>query len=135
MNWHTFISRPDLMAAALGAALVAAASAFALWRYRRNRPTLEEMEKRRRLEVNSKGKLLGGEVLDLQGTAVVYTYEIAGVEYTASQDIEGLHHPMPENALDLIGPVGVKFDPRNPANSIVICENWSGLKRSPARRG
>jgi hypothetical protein len=27
----------------------------------------------------------------------------------------------------LLGPALVKFDPRNPANSIVICEEWSGL--------
>jgi hypothetical protein len=32
----------------------------------------------------------------------------------------------------LAGPAIVKYIPRNPANSIVICEEWSGLR---ARKG
>jgi hypothetical protein len=27
-----------------------------------------------------------------------------------------------------LGPVSVKYDPRNPANSIVVSEEWSGLR-------
>ena len=27
-----------------------------------------------------------------------------------------------------LGPVAVKYDPRNPANSIVLAEEWSGLR-------
>jgi hypothetical protein len=29
----------------------------------------------------------------------------------------------------MIGPVSVKYDPRNPANSIVISEQWNGLRK------
>ena len=27
-----------------------------------------------------------------------------------------------------VGPVSVKYDPRNPANSILVAEQWSGLR-------
>jgi hypothetical protein len=36
---------------------------------------------------------------------------------------------LPEDQMSMIGPALVKFDPRNPANSIVLCEDWSGLRR------
>jgi len=35
---------------------------------------------------------------------------------------------LPSNPMSVIGPAQVKFDPRNPANSIVLCEEWSGLR-------
>jgi hypothetical protein len=34
--------------------------------------------------------------------------------------------------LSTIGPVSVKYDARNPANSIVLAENWSGLRGTKA---
>jgi len=34
--------------------------------------------------------------------------------------------------LSAISPVAVKYDPRNPANSIVIAEEWTGLRASKA---
>jgi hypothetical protein len=35
---------------------------------------------------------------------------------------------LPRDPGRLIGPASVKYEPANPANSIVLCEGWSGLK-------
>jgi hypothetical protein len=93
----------------------------------KKRPTPDDLERRRRDSINRNGKLGDGEILDIHGTAIIFSYEIAGVGYTASQDLSALESLLPEGPASLIGPVSVKFDPRNPANSIVVCEHWSGL--------
>jgi hypothetical protein len=56
-----------------------------------------------------------------------YSYEVRGVEYTASQDVAHLKDFVP-NELSVNGPVSIKYDARNPANSIVVAEQWSGLR-------
>jgi hypothetical protein len=134
MNWVNFTSGSGLIAAVIVGILVLAAATFAVLRYRRNRQTPEETERRRRLEIHGAGKLGACDILDIDGESIVYSYLVAGVEYTASQNILALRGLMPEDAMSTIGPARVKFDPRNPANSIVICEEWSGLHRTRARR-
>jgi hypothetical protein len=57
-----------------------------------------------------------------------YSYTVRGVEYLATQDLSALVDVLPAPAATLIGPATVKYTPRNPANSIVICEEWSGLR-------
>ncbi len=111
---------------ALGAS-AAVVLALLAWRFLRKKPTPEEIEKRRRATIQANGKLGDGEVVDVEGVAVVYSYSVGGVGYTASQDVSIFEAKLPENTMALIGPALVKFDPRNPANSIVICEEWSGL--------
>jgi hypothetical protein len=122
------------MAAAGGVILLLAGVVFAVLRHRRNRVTPEEAERLRRLEINGTGKLGACDILDIDGESIVYSYLIAGVEYTASQSILALKGLMPDDAMSAIGPARVKFDPRNPANSIVICEHWNGLQRTKTRR-
>jgi hypothetical protein len=134
MSWADFTSRPGLVAAAAAVILLLGAAVFALLEYRRNRTTPEEAERQRRLEINGTGKLGACDILDVDGESVVYTYLVAGVEYTASQSLSGLRGLMPEDAMSAIGPARVKFDPRNPANSIVLCEHGNGLERTRARR-
>jgi hypothetical protein len=97
------------------------------WAFIRRRPSAEEIERQRRAAIHADGKLGGGEVLDVEGIAIVYSYSVGGVGYTASQDVTVFEAQLPENTMTLIGPALVKFDPRNPANSIVICEEWNGL--------
>jgi hypothetical protein len=75
-----------------------------------------------------------GEIVDVETGLIVYSYSVAGMGYTASQDITGLQASLPADLMTLVGPVRIKFDPRNPANSIVVCEEWSGLRQTPARR-
>jgi hypothetical protein len=108
-------------------AILAALVGLLLWLFLRRRPTAEEIEKRRRAAIYANGKLGDGEVIDVEGVAVVYSYSVGGVGYTASQDLTVFEAQLPENTMTLVGPALVKFDPRNPANSIVICEEWSGL--------
>ena len=128
---HRFLSgMAPRYSAALAAGLIAAAAAvFALWRYLRKRPSPEELERLRRLEVNAVGKVGAGEVFDVDASVLLYSYVVAGVEYEASQDVSLLTELLPPNHMHMVGDVAVKFDPRNPANSIVICEQWSGLAR------
>jgi hypothetical protein len=112
------------IAIALAAVLVAAVLA---WKLLRPKPSAEELERRRRAALQANGKLVDGEVIDVEGVAIVYSYSVGGVGYTASQDVSIFEAQLPENTMTLIGPALVRFDPRNPANSIVIAEEWNGL--------
>jgi hypothetical protein len=112
------------IAIALAAVLVAAVLA---WKLLRPKPSAEELERRRRAALQANGKLGDGEVIDVEGVAIVYSYSVGGVGYTASQDVSIFEAQLPENTMTLIGPALVRFDPRNPANSIVIAEEWNGL--------
>ena len=49
------------------------------------------------------------------------------MQYHSSQDIGPLRSLVLGQSESLIGPVTVKFDVRNPYDSIVICEEWSGF--------
>lgn len=68
------------------------------------------------------------EVVDVDGTSIAYSYSVAGVIYTTTQDASSLADLLPVDRMLMVGPVMVKFDPRNPANSIILCEEWSGLR-------
>jgi hypothetical protein len=114
----------------LAAVIVVAAAIFLFLRLRR-RPTPEELERRRRELINQTGKIGDGEVLDLDGATILYSYSVAGVGYTVSQDVTGFMDLIPADRMVVLGPVSVRFLPRNPANSIVICEEWTGLRRAP----
>lgn len=128
----------DLFGSAVGqqtAAYVAAGAAvllaviLAIRAWVRRRPTAEELERRRRAAINQVGKMADGMVVDVGEAAISYSYDIRGVEYTTSQDISSLQDRLPSDRYSVAGPVAVKFDPHNPANSIILCEDWSGLRR------
>jgi hypothetical protein len=112
--------------------LGAAAIAVAAHRYFRKRPSAEEIERRRRALIQQTGKLGDGEIVDVDGLLLVYSYAVAGVNYTVSQDATALAALLPEDRMSLVGPVLVKYVPRNPPNSIVICEEWTGLRNLQA---
>ena len=58
---------------------------------------------------------------------VSYSYEVAGVTYEAAQDVTALPG-IAAMARFLPGQTAsVKYDPKRPANSIIACEEWSGL--------
>ncbi len=107
--------------------LLAAAVIIVLWK-RRN-PT--ERERKRRLAVNRYGRMGDGLILDCSGDVLYYNYSIRGVEYAASQDVSTLREHLPEDPALLVGPVTLKYSSKNPANSILLCEEWSGLRRRP----
>ncbi len=124
MNW---IASPDGRIALLivTTCLLAAAAVWLLLGFR---VPPAERERRRRLLVHQIGRMGDGVLNDVQQDAVYFTYTVCGVCYAASQDISALHSLLPPEASVLVGPVTVKYSPRNPVNSIVLCEQWSGLR-------
>ncbi len=102
--------------------------ALAAWIVWRRRTSPRERERRRRLRLDTMGRQYDGLLTDREGDLVHYAYQIHGVAYAASQDISSLRDRVPTDASRIIGPVTLKYWVRNPANSIVICENWSGLR-------
>jgi hypothetical protein len=78
----------------------------------------------------SAGKMGDANLLDIREGLLIYSYAVRGVEYTASQDVSALKPFLPDGVASLVS-ICVRYDPRNPANSIVLAEKWSGLR--PAR--
>ena len=106
--------------------LLWAGMAIVMWK-RRNP---DERERRRRLAVNLHGRMGDGTITDCQVDTLYYNYSIRGVEYATAQDVSTLREFLPEDPALLFGPVTLKYSSKNPANSILLCEEWSGLRRS-----
>ena len=117
----------DGITAALLGVLVILLATIGVRAWLRSRISPDEKERRRRMMLLSAGKMGDANLLDIHDNLLVYSYAVRGVEYTASQDISRLHAFVPEDVSSL-GPISVKYDPRNPANSIVLAEEWSGLR-------
>lgn len=94
----------------------------------RLRPNAEKREQKRRLQVHAKGRIIEGVVMEATPDFVHYRYQVSGVEYETAQDVRPLVHMLPENPHIVLGPVSVKYIIQQPANSIVVCEQWSGLR-------
>lgn len=137
------------MAGAAVAALIMIAYAFF-------RPTEdpEATEKRRRLHLNQIGRIAEGQIVELSehpptpppprrkllgGGAhplqdlrarhlVSYSYAISGVTYHTAQDITGLEGQIRFERLVAGQPASVKYDPANPSDSILVADDWSGLR-------
>jgi hypothetical protein len=110
---------------ALVASVLIAIGAFIVFQ-RRNTP--ERRELKRRFVVNQQGRLGDALLMEASSESLVYQYDIQGVIYNASQDVQHLSAYLPEQPDRLIGPVNIKYMVRNPANSIVVCEHWSGIR-------
>lgn len=97
------------------------------WIYLARRKTPRARERERRLMVGREGRLADGMIIDVRGNAIVYTYTIHGVGYMASQDISDFQEAL-SGSVELVGgPVMLKYARKDPANSVVLCEEWSGL--------
>jgi hypothetical protein len=104
---------------------------------RLRRKTPEQFERERRLRISETGRITDGAVIDvnemdLNGAGeiqlLVYRYAVAGVSYEASQDVTSLRHRVDLHSCRSGLMTSIKYDPANPGNSIVIAENWSGLR-------
>jgi hypothetical protein len=126
-----FVSSGGATLAVVGGVAVVALGAWGVQKYLRNRPTPAELERRRRLDLFERGKMGDANLLEYREHVVFYSYAIGGVEYTACQDLGDLQSLIPSDRWSAIGPASIKYDPRNPANSIVLCEEWSGLRTAP----
>ena|ERR1041385_2269582 len=92
----------------------------------------EKRERKRRLDLHQHGRLGDALITEATESMLYYSYSVRGVQYEASQDISTLRELLPIEPERLIGAAGLKYSSKNPANSILICEEWSGL-RAPSR--
>lgn len=133
-------------------ATTAAAVGFASYVLTRRKPSAEEIERERRDLLARIGRITDGTIMDtmimetrgidasvMDAPAdaerdvptphmIVYNYRIAGVTYECAQDVTTLAEFVHGIRTDL--PIQVRYAPHNPANSIVVAENWSGLRFS-----
>ena len=123
----TTYTAAELTTIALAAVLVVLLAVLGYRAWRRSRVTAEERERRRCAHLVAIGKITDAMLVEIRENLVFYSYAVRGVEYTASQDISRFTG---EAAVDFSGvsALSVKYDPRNPANSIVVAEEWSGLR-------
>jgi len=141
-----------MLAAVAGAAL----AGIAMIVYVFSRPAVdpEEAERRRRLHLNQIGRIAEGQVVELAEHAaeppaaargffgakpqslqfnrtrqlVSYSYAISGVTYHTAQDITGLESQVRLERLVAGQPASIKYDPANPVDSILVADDWSGLR-------
>ena len=122
---------PVLALAAAG--LLAGFSAWA----RARRKTPEQLEAERRARINEIGRITDGTVIDVSEVPangrgdlqlLIYQYDVAGVSYEAAQDVTALRHRVDLHSCKAGLMTSIKYDPSNPGNSIVIAEQWSGLR-------
>ena len=121
-----------LLAGLLGAILAA------YLMFGRKRKTSAEIEHERRDWLIQIGRITDGTVIDVQEIAVdtnrpatmlIYQYDVAGVSYEASQDVTYLRQWINLHSCRLGLPTSVRYDARNPGNSMVISEGWMGLRQ------
>jgi hypothetical protein len=110
---------------------------------RKNKNPEEQIERERRAQLTLGGRIIDGNVIDVldleddesgrQMILLVYTYDVAGVTYEASQDVTHLRQFIDLYSCRLGLLASVKYDPHNPGDSLVISETWSGLRKPPLR--
>lgn len=126
--------------------IVAGVAAFggSIWWYIvSHRPSAEEVERRRREELALSGRITDGVILDARTLSnedsvsptpevLVYSYSVAGLIYNCAQDVSALPNEVLGFRIDQS--VQVRYDPRNPGNSIIVSETWTGLWLHPNDR-
>lgn len=126
-NVLSFASTKEIVLVLAGVlVLVSAIFGYRAWKL--SRVTPEERERRRRVALVARGKMGDATITEMRGELVFYSYDVRGVEYIASQDLALLRDFLPADLSVLIGSVSVRYDPKNPANSIILAENWTGLR-------
>ena len=126
-NALSFASTKEILLVLAGV-LVLAGAIFGFRAWRNSRITPEERERRRRASLVARGKMGDATITEIRGELLFYSYDVRGVEYIASQDLTLLKEYLPTDLSVLIGAVSVRYDPKNPANSIVLAEDWTGLR-------
>ena len=119
------------------AAIIALIAVYLL--VRRKPKTADDLERERRSWLEGTGRITDGTVIDVQeletaakrhaAVMLIYKYDVAGVSYECSQDVTYLRHWINLHSCRLGLHTSVKYDPQNPGNSLVVSENWMGLRQ------
>ena len=118
--------------------VVSAASAMAWFNGKKKTP--EQREALRRQRISAQGRITDGTVLDVceydygagqSVQMVLYAYQVAGVQYECAQEVTHLRPLLDLNLRHIGSATGVRYDPHHPGNSIVVAENWCGLRIGP----
>jgi hypothetical protein len=122
--------------------LAAAGSVALLGAYvllRRKPKSPDDLERERRAWLEGTGRITDGTVIDVQeltppdhhrdAVMLIYKYDVAGVSYECSQDVTYLRQWINLHSCRLGLHTSVKYDPQNPGNSLVVSENWMGLRQ------
>jgi hypothetical protein len=114
-----------------------AVGSYALLRRKAKGPA--DFERERRTRLDGVGRITDGTVIDVQempasngahaAVLLIYKYDVAGVSYECSQDVTYLRQWINLHSCRLGLPTSVKYDPHNPGNSLVVSENWMGLRQ------
>jgi hypothetical protein len=137
---------------AMGGAAVAGIAMIA-YAFFRPAEDPEAIERKRRLHLNQIGRIAEGQVVELVAhpaesratkglfgsrarppanlsprQLVSYSYAISGVTYHTAQDITGLESQVRFDKLVAGQPASIKYDPSNPTDSILVADDWSGLR-------
>ena len=116
---------------------VAALATTGFMLLRRKKPSEEELERARRRFLVQSGRLVDGMLLDIAEveagdgrklTMLIFNYRIGGVDYDCSQDVTSLSAILDAQQVRAGFPCTVRYQPGNPQNSIVVAEQWSGLR-------
>jgi len=76
------------------------------------------------VETAAKSKNVPGRTL----TMLLYSYRIGGVDYESSQDVTDMRGVVDAAQVRAGFPCSARYQPGNPQNSIVVSEEWSGLR-------
>ena len=138
-TWPQWVEVAAAFAAAVVLAIAAVVFLTGKWR-RENDP--DEKERLRRLEVNRNGRITSGEVVDIVDQELApngasrrllhYRYSVGAVDFAACQDVTLIPERVGDDPRGIVGAVAVKYHNKNPYNSIIVCEEWSGFRRIAA---
>lgn len=78
--------------------------------------------------LGARGRVTEAEITQVQGAHIGYCYEVNSVTYHVVQDVHPFLHLLPGDSGLLLGPAIIKYSTGNPANSILISEDWSGIR-------
>src|SRR4051794_13781502 len=120
------LNAPETITVVLAGVLVVLVALMGYRAWRASRVPPEERGRQRRAALGGHGKMGDATLTEVHDDHLYYAYLVRGVEYTASQNVSLLKEHVPSD-LSLLAAVSVRYDPRNPANSIIVAEQWTGL--------